>query len=154
MPERKVDSYQVSLKLILKNKEGKTLILKALDNGVYAGHYDLPGGRIDTDEFGVDFVEIIKREAKEELGGVKIKVKLRPVALGRHLHRSLSQEGRRVPIILVFFEGEFLGGEISISHEHTSYEWVKLDEINLTTYFTSSILEGVQMYLGQKSSDA
>ena len=51
--------YQVSLKLLLKNDKNEVLILKAADNGSYAGYYDF-GGRIDANEFEVDFLEIIR----------------------------------------------------------------------------------------------
>ncbi len=64
--------YQVSLKLLLKNNKGEILALKAADNGSYAGYHDLPGGRIDADEFNTDFTEIIEREVKEEIGDIKI----------------------------------------------------------------------------------
>ena len=55
MTHDKRDWYQVSLKLILKNKKGEVLVLKTLETGNFAGYHDLPGGRIDTDEFVVSF---------------------------------------------------------------------------------------------------
>jgi len=147
---KKPESYQVSLKVLLRNAKGETLILGALDNGTFAGYYDVPGGRIDTDEFGVDFVEILKREIREEIGDVELEIDPKPVALGRHLSRDLTAEGTRIPVLYLFFEAAYRGGDVAISHEHTHYRWVRLEEIDLRTYFTSSILEGVQMYLGQK----
>ena len=52
----------VSLKLILKNAEGKVLALEAQGNGPMADYYDLPGGRIDEDEIEVPFTKIFERE--------------------------------------------------------------------------------------------
>ena len=64
------DFYQVSLKALIKNQEGKVLALKAVDTGSFAGFYDLPGGRIDMDEFHTAYIDILKREIAEELGVV------------------------------------------------------------------------------------
>ncbi len=47
----KRDFYMVSLKVFLKNNKGEVLILKSLMGGSYEGFYDLPGGRINIDEY-------------------------------------------------------------------------------------------------------
>ena len=47
----KRDFYQISLKTILKNDKDQVLILNGHPQGSFAGFYDLPGGRIDKDEF-------------------------------------------------------------------------------------------------------
>ena len=60
--EKEKDFYQISLKLLLKNDVNEILALKAVDSGRFAGFYDLPGGRIDVDEFRTDFGEILARE--------------------------------------------------------------------------------------------
>ncbi|OGY44437.1 MAG: hypothetical protein A2729_02120 [Candidatus Buchananbacteria bacterium RIFCSPHIGHO2_01_FULL_39_14] len=39
--------YQISLKALLKNNQGRYLILKSMPNSPhFVGYYDLPGGRI------------------------------------------------------------------------------------------------------------
>ena len=45
------DFDQVSLKLILQNSAEEVLCLKAAYKGSFGDFYDLPGGRIDVDEF-------------------------------------------------------------------------------------------------------
>lgn len=143
--------YQVSLKLLLKNNKGEVLALKAVDNGSYAGYYDLPGGRIDADEFNVDFAEIMTREAKEEIEGVEFSLNSKPVAVGRHLiPASMTSSGKDIQVLYLFFEAEYLGGDIKISDEHTEYKWLNLKDIELDKYFTSGILEGVKMYCDGK----
>jgi len=72
--------YHISLKLILKNDAGEILALKDKEGGTLAGLYDLPGGRIDTDEFKTPFPEIIQRETQEEIGDVDIKLNPAPQA--------------------------------------------------------------------------
>lgn len=142
------DFYQVSLKLILKNKKDEALILKAVPGGSLAGYYDLPGGRIDTDEFETPFLEIIRRETKEELGDIKFKLNPAPVAIGRHLIPArLTSAGKDLHILCVFFEARYLSGIIKISAEHENFEWIGLEKIKLDKFFKSGVLEGMKMYL-------
>lgn len=151
----KNDFYQVSLKLILKNKSGEILILKAVGDGTYAGFYDFPGGRIRRDEFETSIVEVLKREVVEEIGAVDFEINQNPVAYGRHSIPAMAQprsiaainQGEDIHVLYLFFEGNFLDGNIVISKEHTDYKWVKLEDLELEKYFKSGILEGIKMYL-------
>ncbi|MCX6792694.1 MAG: NUDIX domain-containing protein [Candidatus Falkowbacteria bacterium] len=146
MPEK--DLYQVSLKLILKNDQGEILILKSLDdNGVFSGFYDLPGGRIDDNEFNIDFTDILKREVAEEIGEVKVSIVNKPVALGRAQSHRLNSRGTYSRVLYVFFEADYHAGDITISEEHLAYKWIKLDDVKIEDYFVSGILEGIKMYL-------
>ena len=149
MPKEK-DLCQISLKLLLKNKRGEILALKAVPHGSYAGFYDLPGGRIDVDEFKTDLADIIAREVAEELGGVQFKLSSKVVAVGRHIiPSSLTKNGKDVHVLYLFFEAKYLGGEIKTSAEHTGFAWLDLKKIKPAKYFTSGILEGVRMYLNK-----
>lgn len=147
------DIYEVSLKVFLKNERGEVLILKAAENGSYAGFYDLPGGRIDVEEFRTPFPEIIAREIHEELGNIKFRLWETPVAVGRHLRpASMSKSGKEARILYLFFKAKYEGGEVRISDEHTGHGWVDLSDIELTEYFSSGILEGVRMYVSGNES--
>lgn len=153
--KKQKDFYQVSLKLFLKNPKGEILALKAVDDGTFAGYYDLPGGRIDTDEFKAPFAEIIMREVAEEIGEVTIRLNPKPVALGRHLILpKFNNQRKAIHVLYVFFEGLYVDGAMRISKEHTDYAWLDLDKINPRQYFTSGILEGVQMYLNMTPSSS
>lgn len=148
MPKEK-DFYQISLKAFLKNKEGKMLALRAVDKGSFGGFYDLPGGRIDTDEFHTPYVEILKREIAEELGdSLEVNINPSPVAIGRHLIPAhLTSAARDLHVLYIFFEAALVGGEIQVSNEHQGQAWLDFSAINPKDYFTSGILEGVEMYL-------
>lgn len=142
--------YQVSLKVFLKNSSGQTLILKTLDGQDFFGLYDLPGGRIDANEFRLPFAEVIGREIKEEVGDIAYKLDSRPVALGRHLIKAqYSSDRSNHQLFYVFFAAEYQGGEIKISAEHTDYKWLDLSEIKPEDYFMSGMLEGVKEYLNK-----
>jgi len=139
--------FQVSLKLILKNKEGEILLLKMPDTSkTMAGFYDLPGGRIKSEEAYDEFDGIIKREIEEELGKkAHYKITFKPVAIGRHNYFSQRYQ-HQIDMMCIFFETQYLGGELSISEEHGKYEWIKLDKNKLDKYFVRGLLEGMTNY--------
>jgi len=141
--QKEKDKYQVSLKLILKNSNGEILALNAAENCSFIGYYDLPGGRIDTDEFATGLDQILAREVKEELGEVRFDLSFKPVAVGRHQ----IVNGTRV--VYIFFEAKYLGGQIVTSNEHQGFKWLDLKNIELTKYFKSGILDGIRMYLSK-----
>lgn len=144
------DFFQISLKIILKNKQGQILGLKGIKGGVYEDYFDLPGGRIDTDEFRKSFGKIIARELKEEIGNVKYELNPRPVSLGWHLTRGkilINHKEREVRVMYICFAARYLSGKIKISDEHEYYQWLSLSSKNLKKYFYSGNLEGLKMYL-------
>ncbi|MDO8240803.1 MAG: NUDIX domain-containing protein [Candidatus Moranbacteria bacterium] len=146
---KEIDVYQISLKAILRNRDGKVLILKVPSTwGAFVGFYDLPGGRVDEDEFTVPFSEVLMREIQEEVGNIEVKLGDAPVAAGRHsLPAEQMKTEKDIHILYVFYEAEMVSGEIEVGDEHAGFEWVDLTEIVLEKYFFSGILEGMQMYL-------
>lgn len=149
--ENKRDFYNVSLKVFLKNDKGEVLILQAAREGTYKGFYDLPGGRIDIDEFETPLEEVIRREIQEEVGQVEFDLKLKPVALGRNENpNKVGPLGGPIRVFNVFFEAKYLSGEIKISPEHSSFKWLKLAKDNLEQHFKFAILEGAKMYISEK----
>ena len=75
---KKIANYNISLKVFLQNEKWETLILKTPDSSSYEWNYDLPGGRIDEDEFYVDLLDILDREIKEEVWDIKYKINNKP----------------------------------------------------------------------------
>jgi 8-oxo-dGTP pyrophosphatase MutT (NUDIX family) len=153
----KIQDYQVSLKVILKNKRGEALILKSEEYGSYKGYWDFPGGRIDEDEFHDSYEKIIAREIKEEVGNIKYKINCKPVAIGRHfvpahITRRTKEYMDDLCVMYVFFEAEYLDGDICISDEHLEYKWQNLFDCQLDKLFVSGLLEGAEMYLGKRKS--
>lgn len=141
MPQ--IANYQVSIKAILKNLAWETLILKTPETSWFHWKCDLPGWRIDDSEFEVPYLNILAREIREEIWEVKVDLKNKVVAIGRHIHKWKI-------IFYVVFEWIILNDEdIKISHEHCGYEFVNLENILLEDYFTSWILESIKMYLNK-----
>lgn len=122
---------KVATKLILFNDNGEVLALEAQSNGPMSGYYDLPGGRMDEDEIGKPFSEIIAREVVEELGEINYELDPRPVT-------ALSwvwPNGQAITFI--YYQAKFINGELIISDEHISYKWVKLSHEEWEKHFTT-----------------
>lgn len=140
--------YQVSLKAILQDKDGRILGLGGRADGAYVGHFDLPGGRIGADEFRVPFLDIVRREIKEEAGNVDVALQPNPVALGNHTF--VSKRFGPTQVLYVAFAGTFLGGDIRVSDEHTEPRWFTPDEACDGTHFISGNLEVLRRYFGRE----
>ncbi|HLD61997.1 MAG TPA: NUDIX domain-containing protein [Patescibacteria group bacterium] len=144
------DLYQISLKVILKNKAGEILLLKSNEDGSYAGFYDFPGGRISIDEFSVSFEDVVKREVEEEIGNIDYKLNSKPVAIGRYLlPAKFNHSGKDIHVLYIFFEAQYESGDIKISDEHEDHLWLNLSNQPLDKFFKSGILDGIKMYLGK-----
>lgn len=149
MNDAERDFYQVSLKLALRNAKGEVLFMQAQDRDTYAGFYDLPGGRINEDEFTVPLTDVVHREVREEIGDVAYELNPKPVAVGRHLIPArISKHKRDVHVLYLLYEGFYTSGDIIISHEHQGYQWLDPCAIDLAKYLKSGNLEVMRMYLG------
>lgn len=139
--------FEVSLKFIIKDKDGRILLLKMPDNSQMAGYYDLPGGRIKESEKTDNLKTVAKRELTEELGKkVRLKIKENPIAVGRHTYKS-KETGAKKLIFWVLFEAVWEKGEIKISSEHKDYIWKHVHRADLRKLFTKGPLESMTNYI-------
>lgn len=147
-----IDLYQISLKAIVEDLEGKMLLLHNLPTSAFAGYFDIPGGRVDIGEFKTDFFEILGREIREELGeGFKVEFKSTlPVALSRELLEArYAKDGVEKHVLNLFYAGKYVTGEVKLSEEHPGYDWIDLKGKKLEEYFTSGMLDGMKQYLSR-----
>jgi 8-oxo-dGTP pyrophosphatase MutT (NUDIX family) len=105
--------FQVSLKILLRSGQ-KVLLTRGSKKDI-----DLPGGRIDVGEENAAFEDVIAREIREELGA-DVRFHLGAVLFVHHLGYT-KNEGS---ILNVVFEAQYISGDIKLSEEHISYEWV------------------------------
>lgn len=141
-------NFQVSLKLILVNDKKQILGLKVSNVSYFAGFYDLPGGRIDVDEVSFDFVKILKRELKEEIGNLKIEIMEKPITAVKYLvPGKFTASKKDKPLLYIFFVAKYISGKINLSWEHEGYEWLDVNQKNVSKYFFKNYLGGVQQYL-------
>ncbi|MFA5013718.1 MAG: NUDIX hydrolase [Candidatus Paceibacterota bacterium] len=120
--EKIAATYNVAMKILLK-KGNKVLLLKYFSDGLT----DLPGGRIDNNEYDLPIEKIIKREVQEELGK-NLKYKLGKPAF--QFRRYFKKTGHR--IFITVYEAKYISGNIKLSREHNDYEWVDPKKVRAT----------------------
>ena len=82
---------------------------------------------------------------------MQVEINSKPVAIGRHLIAAhLTRAARDLHVLYIFFEATLIGGDLKISDEDTGQTWLDLNTIDPKDYFTSGLLEGIEMYLSQK----
>ncbi len=110
-----------------------------------SGEGDLPGGRMNQNEFFEDWIESLKRELEEELGS-SMKLNISNDVVLVHKHRvNLGN----YPCIILGYDCEYLSGEIKISDEHDFFEWVDIKTFKPETFYSEYMLEAVCKYLSR-----
>lgn len=144
------DTYFVAVKALLRN--GRDLLIT---HDIY-GQWDLPGGRLRSDDFDASLDAVLERKLREELGD-DFRYALRaPSVFFRHERSEHSLDGQRVRIFAVGFEADFLGGSIELGPHHDQYLWVDAATFSADDYFVDGWLKGLRTYQQRlrSSSDA
>lgn len=107
-------------------RKGKCLIVHAAN----VDWWELPGGRIEVnelDEYAAEFA--FRREIQEELGIAEFTI-VSPVdwMIGYSLNSH-------APICRVVYLIKNDDAEIKLSHEHSEYRWISLEEVDNYTYY-------------------
>ena len=110
--------FGVATKAIIKDNEGKYLVLyKSETEEINPNEIDIPGGRM---KFGESAEESLKREVEEELG-INIEVE-KPLRVWGFVKNEQHLVG-------ITFLAKYTSGELRLSGEHTSHEWVDKNKI-------------------------
>jgi len=110
--ERRSGPLGVAVKGII-NREGKYLLIKRAANSSFDPElWDLPGGKLD---YGEELAETLRREVKEETS-LTIKVG-GPFATWHFFKGEVFVTG-------VTFLCEYMGGEVTLSLEHSDFAWI------------------------------
>ncbi|MFA6410615.1 MAG: NUDIX domain-containing protein [Candidatus Buchananbacteria bacterium] len=137
------ETFMVSLKVLLNDKNGQTLLLKSpVSSKCFRGKYDLPGGRINDNETHSDFHLLIDREIKEEVGNIKYELRADPVSLAQYRFSCFQNRC----CFYVLFEAKYLSGKIKISSEHTKYRWEKLNKTKVKKLFHKTLQDLILTY--------
>jgi 8-oxo-dGTP pyrophosphatase MutT (NUDIX family) len=132
--------FQITQKLFLRKGD---LLLVLRDKK--SGFGDLPGGRMDEDEFFGDWLDSLRREMREEMGD-SLHYEVNPEPILVHKHRVT--DGNH-PCIIIGYSGKYLGGEIGLSEEHDFLDWVNIQDFQPESFFSDYMLEAVEKYLKQ-----
>lgn len=129
---------QVGVKVLLKNKEGKYLLLKRSPEKYpeVDGLWDIVGGRIDP---GSTLLENLKREIKEE---TSLELTGDPELVAAQ--DILRVEGHHV-IRLTYIAD--IDGEPTLDEDHNDCKWFTLEELKeldeLDSYFRELLNSGI-----------
>ena len=137
--------FFVGLKAFIE-KDGKVLILRETFTPYTKERaWELPGGRIQHDEDAVPLESILLREVREECGE-----NLR-ITVGDVIHVFRRQFSDASWVFLVGYDCKYLSGEVSISTEHTEYQWLAPEDID-TYDFVNGYKEAITEYFRKKAS--
>lgn len=138
MKSEKHGFFQITQKLFVR-KDNLLLVLKDR----MSQHGDLPGGRLNEDEFYGDWIDSIKRELNEELGkNWNISILSEPILIAKHKIINGNH-----PCLIIGYEGKWNDGTITLSDEHDFLDWVDIYTYNPDSLFNGYMLDAVRMYL-------
>lgn len=123
----KVQKFDVGIKAAFFRQNSLLLVQQSDERRLW----ELPGGRFNIGEEFLKSEEVLRREILEELGPA-IQYTVGPVI---HTFVVQFRYGLRKGdyVFLVVFRCDFIGGEIQLSHEHESYKWISLNDLDRIT---------------------
>ncbi|HWP61798.1 MAG TPA: NUDIX domain-containing protein [Candidatus Paceibacterota bacterium] len=130
---------QVGVKILLKNPEGKYLLMRrSPEKYPETQKWDIPGGRIHP---GTPLLENLAREVAEETG----------LTISNSPRLIAAQDILKMPklhVVRLTYVGEAEGNP-QLSEEHTEYGWFTMDEIRtlepLDSYVKTLLSEGIHL---------
>ncbi len=115
---------QVGVKVLLKNPDGKFLLIRRSSEKYANSKWDIPGGRIDK---GSRLNENLAREVKEETG-LTMTSEPRIVGAQDIFPREIRPDAPDTHVVRITYVGT-ADGDPKLSEEHTEYRWVTFAEL-------------------------
>jgi len=115
--------FKITQNIVLKNKEGKVLILKH-----NTGYWLLPGGKINK---GENAIEGLKREVGEEIGADEFKVE-------KIVDMDTWEEGGQGYCVITLV-GTISLDKVTLSEEHIDFAWVDINELDKYQFWNEKI---------------
>jgi len=115
--------FQIGVKALITNAKGEILVLDSGDWHLknQTRHWDIPGGRVQE---GQTILETLQREVEEETGIKKISQPQFFTAVVSNF-KDIPIDGHQVGLILMIYTVKIpQNGKITLSDEHSGYEWV------------------------------
>ena len=115
--------FQIAVKALIRDTKGEILMLHIPKWGHNPAHWDLPGGRLDSNE---TFLQALKRELKEEIG---VSYSSTPKQLTSVLTNiTIKVNDQFLPLAYVIYEVKLpLKAKISLDKDlkEDKYQWFK-----------------------------
>lgn len=113
--------YQVGIKALITDEQGRLLLFKSIPYGKDPAHWDLAGGRMEDDQTPE---ETLHREMLEETGITDVET----ISFFGGCFSNIRipvEEGKTVGLMLMAYQVKIpAGSPIRLSEEHTEYTWV------------------------------
>ena len=109
--------FLIGVKVIIFNDEDQILLLKRSEKTSRAHGWDFAGGSVDR---GESPLEAVVREVSEETGLTIDTVRTLSTSHGHVKDREY---------VLLGFSARLSSGEVTLSWEHESYQWMTLEEV-------------------------
>lgn len=111
--------FQIGIKGLIRDEQGKVLLLKTMSDDRQTEYWDLPGGRMEA---GETFQQTLRRELQEEIGvdytgtPQHVMTVLSPI--------TIAVGDTRVPLLLMAYEVDLPHNTpISLDDYEEAYEW-------------------------------
>lgn len=124
--------FKITQNIVLKNKDGKILILKHK-----TGNWLLPGGKINK---GESAVEGLTRELKEEIGTDQFEIE-------KIVDFDTWEEGEQGYCVVTFLGSATSLDSITLSDEHIDFAWIGINELHTYHFWNEKIKERIKKAL-------
>ena len=116
----------------------------------YGSHWDFPKGHIEA---GEDPQTTARRELQEETGVRDARFVPDFKESMRYFYRKAGEDMRKV---VIYFLAETAGGDVTLSHEHCGYQWLRYDEAvgRLTFKNARDLLAKAERFLQPEAAGA
>ncbi len=138
------DRFHLGAKALIRNKEGKILLLEKEKRDKSGTYWDLPGGRMNR---GETLIDALRRELEEEIA---LKTDSEATYVSMHLSRvRIPQQDGDVGLILALYAFDKpLDFTPQLSKEHSNWAWYDLSEACslLPSHCPSGLINDIHTY--------
>lgn len=132
-----IDKVLIIVSAIIKDKQGRILLLQRSEKSSYPGCWQLVEGKMEK---GESPDTSLKREINEEIGVIGCQIKINTV-----VYNKIEAKGLKYLCFRIVYDVEISSDEIKTSDEHVSFGWFGKEEIKKLTLMagTEEVLDKI-----------
>jgi mutator protein MutT len=115
-----IDKVIAIASALIKNKEGKILLLQRGESSSFTNHWQFVEGKLEDNE---KIIEALNREIQEEIGVPVLDIELNSI-----FYNDLVAKGTNYFVFRVVFDVKIKSEDITLSNEHKSFGWFSMKE--------------------------